>query len=573
MATNAGDTSYAFEIAPSVYDDVTRKAVKGFYFQRCGEALLAANAGVYARAACHTHDGVFHSTTGKTGSLVSTGGWHDAGDYGKYTVNAGVSVGTLLLAYELSPATLQADDLNIPESGNHVPDVLDEVRYELEWLLTMQDSSDGGVYFKVTTAQFDGFEMPSSDVATRYVYQKSSTATGDFCGMMAQAARIYQPFDTAFASRCLAAARLAWTYLAANSSIVPTGGFKNPTGTATGEYGDTYDADERLWASVELYESTGEDTYHSYFKAHYGDPGVFTSVMGWPNLGSLAQAEYLFGTQSSAVTSIKTTLHNGLLTYCSALLTITGADGLNVSLSPTGYFWGSNSSVLNNAILLIFGWKESDNAAYRVAALQQLNYILGCNRQNMTYVTGVGTVSPMNPHHRPSYSDGITDPIPGLMVGGPDENRDDPTLAALFTSSTPPARCYVDNWQSYASNEIAINWNAPLVFVSSYFVESSATSVAEPTQRQVPTSLTLRQNYPNPFNPSTTIVYELPSSGHVSLKVYDVIGREVTTLVQGVEAAGTHTVVFIGDRLSSGVYVARLEAGAATRSVKMLMLR
>ena len=116
VATNAGDSSYAFVISPSVFDDVVRKAVKGFYYQRCGGALLAANAGVYARATCHTNDGVYHSTTGKTGSKVTTGGWHDAGDYGKYVVNAGVSVGTLLLGYELFPENLQAVALAVDEA-------------------------------------------------------------------------------------------------------------------------------------------------------------------------------------------------------------------------------------------------------------------------------------------------------------------------------------------------------------------------------------------------------------------------------------------------------------------------
>src|SRR5450759_5334645 len=133
----------------------------------------------------------------------------------------------------------------------------------------MQDTTDGGVYFKVTTANFDGFEMPSQDNSTRYIYQKSSTATGNFAAVMAQAARIYSPFDTAFASQCLTAARKAWQYLQANSSIVPTGGFHNPTGTGTGEYGDGNDSDERLWAASELFVTTGEDAFHNYFKSKY----------------------------------------------------------------------------------------------------------------------------------------------------------------------------------------------------------------------------------------------------------------------------------------------------------------
>ncbi|RPH34898.1 glycoside hydrolase family 9, partial [bacterium] len=209
ISTSSGKTSMVFPVYWTAFESVYKKSLKGFYFQRCGGALLAQNAGVYIHPACHVNDGFFHSFTGRSGSALTTGGWHDAGDYGKYVVNAGITVGTLLLGYDLFPSRFAYDNLNIPESGNGVPDILDEVRFELEWLLSMQDSADGGVYFKVTTLNFDGFEMPQQDLNARYIYQKSSTATGDLAAVTAQAARLYASFDTAFAGRCLAAARHA----------------------------------------------------------------------------------------------------------------------------------------------------------------------------------------------------------------------------------------------------------------------------------------------------------------------------------------------------------------------------
>ena len=262
-----GDSSFVFSINSNVYDDVYKKSLKGYYFQRCGTALLQPNAGVYSHTACHPGDGFYHSSTGQSGYRLATRGWHDAGDYGKYVVNSGITVGTLLSAYENFPEKFNQDNLNIPESGNGVPDLLDEVRYELEWLLKMQNEN-GGVYFKVTKEQFESFIMPQYDSGIRYIYELSSCATGDFAAMMARAARIYHSIDTTFSNKCLNASTLAWSFLTAHSTIVPVGGFKNPVGTGTGEYGDTNDSDERLWAAAELYETTGLDEYNNYVIAN-----------------------------------------------------------------------------------------------------------------------------------------------------------------------------------------------------------------------------------------------------------------------------------------------------------------
>jgi len=573
ISTPNEDTSFSFPISRTVYESVYKKSMKGYYFQRCGQSLLSQHAGVYARSICHTNDATYHSTIGKTGTAETTGGWHDAGDYGKYIVNAGISVGTLLYAYELFPERFSYDDLNIPESGNSIPDILDEVRYELEWFLKMQDTSDGGVFFKVTTENFDAFEMPNEDVATRYIYQKSSTATGNFAAVTAQAGRIYKSFDTAFASKCLNSSRLAWQYLQANPSIVPSGGFKNPSGTGTGEYGDNDDSDERLWTAAELYVSTGEDTYHNYFKAHYNDQSVFSSTMGWPYVRPLAYIAYLMGKQPNRDQTIQSSLKTSLASYCTVLCGVIAADGLNVSLLPSGYGWGSNGSALNNAILLILGSETSNNTDYSIAALQQLNYVLGCNRLNMTFITGVGSVYPMHIHHRPSGSDGIVEPIPGLMAGGPDKYLDDAVLRSLFTSSTPPARCYADDQGSYASNEICLNWNAPLVFVVGYFNESPVTSVQKPSLAALPTHFMLYQNYPNPFNPSTVISYALPENSFVNLKVFDILGREVMQLVDQRQLAGTHSVNFNAFLLPNGVYFYRLQIGNGMLTKKMMLIK
>lgn len=582
--SSSGDLRSAeFEIAEGVFSDVFQKSLKAFYFQRCGTALYSGNAGLYQHPVCHKFDGFFHSSTDTSGFHLAVGGWHDAGDYGKYTVNAGITVGTLLLAYELFPEYFSADDLNIPESGNKIPDLLDEVKYELEWLLKMQSKS-GGVYAKLTRENFAGFVMPQTDNATRYIYEIASTATGDFAAVTAMAARIYKNFDQSFADSCLAAAKLAWNFLSWHPSIIPAGGFRNPSGTGTGEYGDVNDSDERLWAAVELFNSTGENEYDIYFAANKKS-GQFTSAMGWPNLYSMALLSYLVNPYSSGSVTVKEQLKNSLYSYCNNLLVTSNGNGFNLAMSPGDYNWGSNSEVMNKAVLLIAAYKLGGNQDYFNAALSQFNYILGINAHNMSFVTGTGGKYPMHPHHRPSASDGIAEPVPGMLAGGPNQYLQDDVLKAKFNSATPPAFCYADDQGSYASNEIAINWNAPLVFVAGFFNGQGIPVSVGGNDRPVKSGFGLLQNYPNPFNPSTTIKFTIPNEAsnviekphgaslRAMIKIYDILGREITTLVNENKSPGEYEVKFDATGMPSGIYFCRLETGSLNEIKKMILMK
>ena len=574
-----GDSSHTFSISSNVYDDVYKKSLKGYYFQRCGIALLQPYAGVYYHAACHPGDGFYHSSTGQSGFRLTPGGWHDAGDYGKYVVNSGITVGTLLLAYESFPDKFNQDNLNIPESGNSIPDLLDEVRHELEWLMKMQNEN-GGVYFKVTKEQFESFIMPQNDSGIRYIHVLSSTATGNFAAMMARAARIYQSIDSTFSFQCLNAAVLAWNFLVANPTIVPPGGFKNPIGTVTGEYGDTNDSDERLWAAAELFETTGLSEYHDYVIANYASGGIISGAMSWNKVKNLALLTYLNSSQTSASQTIKTQIKNSLISYANTLLSRASANGFGVTINPGEYYWGCNSDVLNKALLLIYSYEETNNVGYFQTALMQLNYILGTNAHSISFITGIGINSVMHPHHRPSSADGVVNPVPGLLAGGPDQYLDDPVLQSHFNSSTPPALCYIDDVGSYASNEIAINWNAPLVFVSGYFNAEGVSSVDDQGFNSVPDKFKLEQNYPNPFNPITKINYSITSvistegrNPNVTLKVYDTLGNEVVTLVNENQSAGNYEVEFNAKNISSGVYFYTLSTQNYSETKSMVLLK
>jgi endoglucanase len=244
--------SWDFSVGANVYAHAFYLAMRAFYGQRCGIAVdLGAEFPGYRHAACHLR-GAYHASSGRTGTHESSRGWHDAGDYGRYTVNSAISTATLLWAWELFGARLRDVNLNIPESNDPVPDLLDEVRWNLDWMLTMQDA-DGGVWHKQTSEQFAPFVMPERDDSVSYVVgtgaqpYKSSCATADFAAVTAIAARVYAPFDAAYARKSLRAAGRAWRWLDKHPDV----SFRNPARVVTGEYGDRRCGDERLWASAE----------------------------------------------------------------------------------------------------------------------------------------------------------------------------------------------------------------------------------------------------------------------------------------------------------------------------------
>lgn len=568
--------SFKFLISDSVYLAVYQKSLKGFYLQRCGVELTTDHSGVYSHPRCHSTDGVFHSTSGLSGFHDTIGGWHDAGDYGKYTVNAGVAVGTLLMAYELFPRRFNQDNLNIPESGNGVPDILDEARYELEWLLKMQDQN-GGVYHKLTREQFSGFIMPQRDTAVRYIYQISSTATADFAAITARASRNYQPFDSLFSQQCLAAAENAWQYLEKHPHIVPVGGFQNPPGTNTGEYGDGQDSDERLWAAAELFLSTGIEKYHNYFKSNYNSQSLINAPMGWQDVKTMALLAYITGKRADLNPTIHSQIQSSLITYCQTLVNKKNQSGFQVLLEPGEYFWGCNSHTLNKAILMIIAYEKTKNQDFFSIALDQLHYILGVNAHGLSFITGIGDKSVRNPHHRPSGADNVADPVPGLLAGGPNQNLQDPVLQAHFNSSTPPALCYIDHIDSYASNEIAINWNAPLVFVAGYFADLSSSTNVKPSDATLPQKIQLMQNYPNPFAQTTTIAFHSEIPQNVQLNIYDLLGRIVIRATLPASQKSTNRFEWdgkdhSGKMVSAGLYFYQIECAEQSETKKLIYL-
>lgn len=459
--------SFPFHIAPDVYSDAYYLCMRSYYGQRCG---IKVNMGPrfprYHHDACHMEDGTFHRSSGRSGFKSSTKGWHDAGDYGKYVVNSGIATGTLLWAYEWYPEKVGTIRLDLPESGNGLPDILNEIKWNLDWMLTMQDG-DGGVWHKLTTEKFCGFVAPEKDDGgTRYIIgtgkdpYKSSGATADFAAVMAMAARIYQPFLPAYAKQCRQAAEKAWKWVIAHPNVT----FSNPPDVSTGGYGDGDCGDEILWASAELFRLTGGREYSRYFVENYKHyPISDLWPPAWSSVADLGLWDYAFSDGEEADPGTMADIENQTLKAADSVVEASRKTGYHHSLRTANYIWGSNSVAANFGVMLLAANRMKPNPAYVSTALENLHYLFGRNTFGLCFVTQLGSHSMTHPHHRPSAALGLPQPWPGLLSGGPNQYPGDPVLRQL--PKGPPARSYVDEQGSYSSNEVAINWNAPLVLL------------------------------------------------------------------------------------------------------------
>ena len=449
---------------------VTNALIKGLYYQRCGCELKPEHAGIYSHPACHTAP----ATDWEDRSVLRrvTGGWHDAGDYGKYVGPGAVTVGHMLYTWKLFPEGC-SDDLNIPETGNGVPDILNEARYELEWMLQMQ-RSDGAFHHKLTKARFAPFIMPQDDKEPEYLMPISHCATAAACACLALAYRVYKSFDEAFANRMLLSARRAWEWLMKHTDdYMP---FRNPEGVFTGWYGERTDKDDRFWAACEMFAATGETEYRTEAERLYAD-GQQLTAFGWADVGGMGALCCLFDLGEKAGEILYDRLKADFLRQSEAALKLSQESGYGTALAADQYVWGSILPIMSNAMAMIMNALITGRQEMRNAALKQWNYALGMNALDTCFVTGFGERKVMHPHHRPSDADGIEEPVPGLISGGPvpglisggPNNRMTFPMTKEKMGNTPPAKYFVEETFSADTNEIAIYWNSPAIFVGAYF--------------------------------------------------------------------------------------------------------
>lgn len=456
-------------IARHALHDISVASLKLFYLIRSGVPIESQYAGPYARPLGHADTQVLvhpsaASESRPEGTVISSPlGWYDAGDYNKYVVNSAFSIGLMLGVYEENKAYFDRLQTNIPESKNQTADFLDEMMFNMLWLLTMQDPADGGVYHKLTTPNFEGFVMPKDCHQPRYVVAKSVTATLDFAAVMAQMARLMKGNADYpdFSAKAAEAAERAYLWALVHPDAFYRQGDMNKQfqpAVNTGEYGDGNATDERFWAATELYKLTGKTVYKQ--DALRLMPSDFL-VPSWGNVSGLGMLSWLSAGDAAQADKVR----QALQACCDAYVKDTDQSCFQ---APYGnhahdFGWGHLSErCCGMGIALLFADQYVAKGKYRRYALENIDCLLGRNALGYCYVTGFGQKSPMHPHHRPSAADGIDAPFPGMLVGGPNPGQQDKGSNLVYPSSLPD-ESYVDHADSYASNEIAINWNAALV--------------------------------------------------------------------------------------------------------------
>jgi endoglucanase len=438
--------SAPFDIQAGAYRPALGAAMLGFYAWRCGSAVSFDWQGQhYGHAACHLDDGHL-DRLGRPGERRdATGGWHDAGDYNKYVVNAGVSVGCLLQAWEDFQPGLAALPLPfIPEHGGPLPDYLAELKWELDWVLKMQyGPKDGRASHKLSATGFDPFELPELELSPRYFVPYSSAATADAAAMLAKAARIYAPYDAAYAARCGEAARLGWKALLEEPADRPA----DQAGFSTGGYGIPQPG-ARLWAAAERWELDGDAAALELLQRLLrAEPALCDDDWDWGSQKNLGVFTYINSARPGRDPALLAAVKQAVLAAADARVDGWKASGFGRSL-PGRYYWGSNGSVARAALVLAAAQRLSGERRYLEAAVDQAAYLFGRNQYNRSQVTGLGLNPPLHPHHRPSGGDKVEAPWPGYLVGGGRSASD-----------------WTDEQGDYRTNEVAINWNAALVYL------------------------------------------------------------------------------------------------------------
>ncbi len=453
--------SYEFKIGDkSIYSEIFDATLKALYFQRCGMALDSKYAGEYSHEACHKSLAKLYEDESK--EIDVSGGWHDAGDYGRYVVPAAVTAADLMLSYEFYPNSF-TDTTNIPESLNKVPDILDEAKYGIEWMLKMQDKASGGVYHKATSKGFPSMStMPDIDVYDQVILPISTTATADFAAVTAMAARVFKDFDSTFSQTCLQASKLAWGWLENHEDFVK---FINPRDVITGQYGDSGSgADKISWAAAELFRTTGDQKYSDYFVTNFVSNGF---GLDWQYSSGYASIAYMFSDSDKTDLKKLEEIKKGWIEKADMFVSTAQKDGYLLAMDKMEYNWGSNMNVANHARHLLIADKLSNNKEYTEAAENSAHYLMGRNTLCQSYITGFGSKQVLQPHHRPSIADTVEKPIPGLVAGGPNSRLND-DISKSKLSGLAPAQCYIDDMSSYATNEVTTYWNSPVIFVFAY---------------------------------------------------------------------------------------------------------
>ena len=500
----AGQVSPPFAIEPTVYSLIKYDALNYFYQNRSGIEITMPHArqAKWARPAGHAQSDKHVACAPDAEcsyELDVSRGWYDAGDHGKYVVNGGIALWTLFNQYERflhrgDIAPFADNTMDIPESGNGVPDLLDEARWEMDFMLSMQvpegQKQAGLVHHKVHDIAWTGLGLAPHEAEKKMKRQLrpvSTAATLNLAATAAQAARIFESIDPGYSARCLAAAEKAFLAAREFPNLFAPASDSNKGG---GAYDDQRVDDEFFWAAAELYITTKNPEYLQFAKSNQYWQQVtkvidsVPSMLNWQSTDGLGAISLAIVPNQLGKNDLKLQ-RKKLMDAANEYLELIERQGYRMPFSSgtnAGYPWGSNSFIINNALVLALAHDLSKEDQYLEGALQAMDYILGRNAMAQSYVTGWGSRPLKNPHHRFwSHQVDARFPMaaPGALSGGPNSGLQDPYVAAAGLNGCAPQKCFMDNIEAWSVNEITVNWNAPFAWVTAYLDENGNQAKAE----------------------------------------------------------------------------------------------
>lgn len=444
--------SYNFEIGEHIYEKAFNESLRFFYMQRCGEEIPKQYGGKWAHEVCHMQKAVIYGTDKK---IDVCGGWHDAGDYGRYVIATAKAIADLLSGYEGHKEAFLRD-IYVPRKEESLPYILEEVKNQLNWMLKMQDQASGGVYHKVTGRVFPSYEaMPEEELHELVVCPISSVATGSFAAVMAMGYSYFKEADKERAAIYLEAAEKAWQAL----QQLPHEAFRNPADIKTGEYGGRSDTGHRLWASAELFRVTGKTIYKENAEQYLNRTDI-PYMYDWSLCAGYGRKAYLQATGADEKLCKK--LKADILQQAEEILQTAKEESYATTNREEPFVWGSNMYLLMAGNMLVDAYEIEAKEAYLIQAKEYVHYIFGKNPMGMCYVTGFGSFMTKNPHHRPTMAK--KEAPSGMLAGGANKGcQDEMAQKILKANNTPMAKCYLDDYESFSTNEVDIYWNSVLV--------------------------------------------------------------------------------------------------------------
>ena len=586
--------SYPFRLDDDVYREAYYTTIRALYHQRCGVALEAPYT-QWTRPRCHhpaeTDTVILSNWRYLDGGNAFTqlpqyattqkkpfwGGWHDAADWDRNALHLNTAQ-VLLLAYELRPENFSDDELNIPESGNGIPDILDEAAWGVDFFRRMQED-DGGIHGGIETWRHPATGVSGvTDTDQWYAYAPDPQVSFHYAAVACQMAHGLEVAGHAqFKPEYLQSARKAYDW--ATQHILP---------------GDEIKVrDARHQAAAWLFRLTGEAQFQEQFKKDNLVKTATTELELWEShdqqWGTWA---YVMTAQPSIDQNLKSMLARAVENWAYV-------DHIN-SADRRGYRYGNDwwypimygTATRPNIFPLMVAYAITGNAKYLSYCYTTCDYILGANPLNMCWVSGMGEKHPQEFMHLDSwYYNTARGMVPGIIPFGPywyEEGTAGGPWDARWGLKTvyPPAQqwpsheLWFENRYCPPTNEFTVHASIGTAAAAFGFLSKPGGKFPNAVRENfhAPPDFVLLQNYPNPFNPATRVEFSMPVAGRVTINLYDVSGRRVVTLLDEVRNAGRHTVLWEGkdergNAAATGVYVCVVNTKGQVMTRKMVLLR